>query len=280
MADVGHRRSIEARDRVLRLLIGVFEDLPTELVARVRIIGGLVPEALVRDDAPIHQGTSDADLQVDLILDRHLSARALEEALLAHGFTPAARSGWRWAGPDGVKIEFLCDQADEVPGPRRLADCEEISAIPLPGTGYASRGDPLPAPELVVQGERIECPIPFTGLAGFVLSKAAAADRRGLERDFFDLAYVLIWNVAGGAAAAAAAVRAEFEGEIDDLIALVSRVADKVKKAESAEAHALATGLGVSQDEMDTYVGMAQAVIAEFLEEMKDPAAPPSEAEG
>lgn len=43
----------------------------------------------------------------------------------------------------------------------------------------------------------------FAGLAGYLLSKIAAARTRGADKDYYDLAYVLLHNHAGGPAAAA-----------------------------------------------------------------------------
>ena len=46
----------------------------------------------------------------------------------------------------------------------------------------------------------------IAALAGYLLSKVAAARTRGADKDYYDLTYVLLHNHAGGPAAAAAAV--------------------------------------------------------------------------
>lgn len=48
----------------------------------------------------------------------------------------------------------------------------------------------------------------IAALAGYLLSKAAAARTRGADKDYYDFAYVLLHNHAGGPAAAAAIVNA------------------------------------------------------------------------
>lgn len=47
----------------------------------------------------------------------------------------------------------------------------------------------------------------FAGLAGYVLSKAAAAANREMDKDYYDFVYVLLYNNAGGPRAAAEAIR-------------------------------------------------------------------------
>ena len=66
-----------------------------------------------------------------------------------------------------------------------------------------------------------------TGLAGFLLAKIAAAHRRRKDKDWYDIAFVLLHNDAGGPAQAATITRDRFgmelTGEIatalDDLLA-------------------------------------------------------------
>lgn len=48
----------------------------------------------------------------------------------------------------------------------------------------------------------------IAGLAGYLFSKSAAARTRGADNDYYDLAYVLLHNHAGGPAEAAPVVRA------------------------------------------------------------------------
>ena len=54
-----------------------------------------------------------------------------------------------------------------------------------------------------------------SGLAGFMLAKAAAALSRRKPKDWYDIAFVLLHNDAGGPAAAARLVKERFGGELD-----------------------------------------------------------------
>ena len=56
-----------------------------------------------------------------------------------------------------------------------------------------------------------------SGLAGFLLAKTAAAFSRRKAKDWYDIAFVLLHNDAGGTDAAAALVERRFTGEITAL---------------------------------------------------------------
>lgn len=67
----------------------------------------------------------------------------------------------------------------------------------------------------------------MTGLAGFLLAKAAAAGSRRTPKDWYDIAFVLLHNDRGGPQQAADAVREMFDADLvgtvrtslDDLLA-------------------------------------------------------------
>jgi hypothetical protein len=40
----------------------------------------------------------------------------------------------------------------------------------------------------------------YAGLEGYLMAKACAVRHRGLDRDFYDLVFVLLYNRAGGPA--------------------------------------------------------------------------------
>ncbi len=84
------------------------------------------------------------------------------------------------------------------------AGCRQLRAVNPRGTGnveHDHRGITLDGPHGPVR-------VRIAALAGYLLSKAAAARTRGADKDYYDLAYVLLHNRAGGPAAAAAAVNA------------------------------------------------------------------------
>jgi hypothetical protein len=98
----------------------------------------------------------------------------------------------------------------------RPAGCAELAAVNLRGTGYVARDwawQELTA--TLRNGEAVSVRVRFAGLEGYLLSKCVAARTRGLEKDYYDFAYVLLHNRAGGPEAAAAHLR---EGRLSDAL--------------------------------------------------------------
>lgn len=191
-----------AEHALVRLLAGA-----TPLSESLIVLGGLVPPTLTRETAtaPPHLGTTDVDvlLVTQLTADRDLSR--IEAALKAMEFSPVG-DGWRWRGlVDGrlVKIEFLCD-LDDQPAEAIVtpAGCTELRAVNLRGTGSVE----LDHREVTLTGPEGPVRVRFAGLAGYLLSKIAAARTRGADKDYYDLAYVLLHNDEGGPVEAARVV--------------------------------------------------------------------------
>ncbi len=181
-------------------------------VEELTVIGGLAPEFLTAPPVP-HQGTTDVDLllSVGFVYERDdMDFGWLEQALLAAGFTPdeGTGSGWRWVTVLDdilVRLELLCD----VPGDQSnavipLPGCKDASAMNLQGPGAAiadTYSRRLPVPGHLGGGE---LEVRFAGLGGFLLAKGAAVSSRGAAKDYYDFAFVLLYNNAGGPDAAAA----------------------------------------------------------------------------
>jgi len=162
------------------------------------------------------------DVQVDLeIACGPVNVRNLERALQNAGFEPDGEDVWRWAlqGAEPqtvVKFELLADLNNE-PADRviQFQDCEHLGAVNLRGTGFASRDVEVRPLRARIGGVAYQVEVNVTGLAGFLLAKAAAAHRRQKPKDWYDIAFVLLHNDAGGTDAAAAAVRRRFPSEIN-----------------------------------------------------------------
>lgn len=207
MAD--DERSAEARALAERAL-GRLLTLSLPASERLIVLGGLVPPTLVRTDAPeipAHLGTTD----VDVLLVTHLTAghdlAPIEAALERMQFEPEA-DGWRWRGPvEGriVKIEFLCD-LDDQPAEAIVqpAGCSRLQAVNLRGTGHVERDHRQYVLNVPEGGLHVR----IAGLAGYLLSKSAAVRTRGADKDYYDLAYVLLHNHAGGPTEAANRIKA------------------------------------------------------------------------
>ena len=161
------------------------------------------------------------DVQVDLeIAYGAVNAARLEQALHNAEFEPEDDRIWRWVA-DGVvagtvvKFELLADLHDQRTGARISFDaCENLGAVNLHGTGFASRDIQMCELSARIGGVTYNTKVNVAGLAGFLLAKAAAAYARRAPKDWYDIAFVLLHNDLGGPAAAATLVRERF---VDDL---------------------------------------------------------------
>ena len=127
------------------------------------VLGGLVPELLCAGSAFQHAGTTDVDVQVDLeIACGAANAARLERALRNAGFVPEGGRPWRWSTGGNsaaavVKFELLAD---------------------LRGTGFAARDVEVRELHARIDGVARAAEVNVSGLAGFLLAKAAAAFSR------------------------------------------------------------------------------------------------------
>ena len=87
----------------------------------------------------------------------------------------------------------------------------------LRGTGYASYHTEVREFSGRIGDVTHTVEVNVAGLAGFLLAKTAAAYSRLKPKDWYDIAFVLLHNDAGGATAAAALVRKHFADDIDTL---------------------------------------------------------------
>lgn len=152
-----------------------------------------------------HAGTVDIDVQVDLeIAGGATNTANLERALANAEFQPDQERVWRWAMiQEGVraevKFELLAD-LDDHPSQAIISfdDCQNLGAVNLRGTGFASRDIESRTITAKDGGVWREVEINVTGIAGFLLAKTAAAYGRHKPKDWYDIAFVLLHNDAGG----------------------------------------------------------------------------------
>jgi hypothetical protein len=185
------------------------------------VLGGLVPELLCAGGPWQHAGTTDVDVQVNLeIACGAVNVSRLERALQNAGFEPDGERVWRWAleGAEPqtiVKFELLADMKNEPAGHVvHFEGCAHLGAVNLRGTGFAARDIEIRGLASRIAGVAYQVEVNVTGLAGFLLTKAAAAHARQKPKDWYDIAFVLLHNDAGGPEAAAAAVRVHFPNDI------------------------------------------------------------------
>ena len=186
------------------------------------MLGGLVPELLCAESALQHAGTTDVDVQVDLeVACGAVNAGRLEGALRDAGFVPEDGRSWRWvtgraSGAAIIKFELPADLRDQPAEATVVFDaCENLGALNLRGTGFATRD--MEVRELSARNDGVDrsAEVNVSGLAGFLVAKAAAAHSRRQAKDWYDIAFVPLHNDAGGPATAAELVRERFAGEID-----------------------------------------------------------------
>jgi len=212
---VRSRRARELAESALVRLVHAYGDVP-EFV----LLGGLVPDLLCSGAAHQHVGTTDVDIQVDLeIQGGSVNAARLERALREANFFPDSAKVWRWRDQSVphsvVKVEFLAD-LDDVPSEQTVAfaDCESLGAVNLRGTGFASRDWELRTITAAVGDGRASVQLRVATLPAYLLAKVHAAYGRGLEKDWYDLAYVLLHNDGGGPAPAARRVTERFGDDL------------------------------------------------------------------
>lgn len=189
------------------------------------LLGGLVPALLCSNSEWRHAGTTDVDVQVNLeIAGGSVQAARLEEALRNAGFVPDGERVWRWNlnDPDGlratVKFELLADLDDKPNNATvEFSGCDNLGAANLRGTRYAVQDIKIQKLRANDHGTWREAEINVTGLAGFLLAKAAAAHGRRKPKDWYDIAFVLLHNDHGDAYAAADRVLEVFGSPTADI---------------------------------------------------------------
>lgn len=204
-SDFEPERSPEARalaeEALLRLLVAL-EGQDVELV----VLGGLVPEILTRGQAetvPGHLGTTDVDIHISFGVDPDPDLSSLERALETIDAEPDPKiDGWRWrirVGGVRVKVEFLCDREDVAANQAiALPGCRVLTAANLRGTGFVARDWVEEELTGTIDGEPVMIMAKYAGLEGYLMAKSHAVRHRGLDRDCYDLVFVLIYNRAGG----------------------------------------------------------------------------------
>lgn len=233
------------------------------------VLGGLVPELLCGSNVFSHAGTTDIDVQVDLeIACGAVNTSRLEQALRNAEFEPDHEHIWRWRADGGdagtiVKFELLTDLDDAPAGANVAFDgCDHLGAANLRGTGFAARDIDIRTLRARVGGVEQTAEINVTGLAGFLLAKSAAAHSRRKTKDWYDIAFVLLHNDAGGPEQAAQAVLAQFAR---DLVTVRSALDDLLYNFSAIDAQgpiAYAEQMMLDHLDLDHSSLLADAVIA------------------
>lgn len=233
------------------------------------LIGGLVPELLCSGSSHRHAGTTDIDVQVDLeIAAGAVNTKRLETALQNAEFEPDSERVWRWKAQGAaagtlVKFELLADIDTEPAGSTiEFDECEQLGAANLRGTGVAAHDVEPRSLRARVGDEWIDATINVTGLAGFLLAKAAAAHSRRKTKDWYDIAFVLIDNDAGGTGSAIAAVEQLTSGDRRAHATALGDLRDNFAVPEAQGPVAYADQMLLDHPALDVSTLRADAVIA------------------
>jgi hypothetical protein len=183
------------------------------------LLGGLVPDLLCRTATRLLQGTTDVDVQLDLeIHGGATNCARLERTLNDCDFTPDPEHVWRWreySEPGRVvKVEFLADMDNVADYTTVTFDgCESLGARNLRGTGFAAQDWTLESFSSTIRNEPT-VHLRVATLPAYLLAKTHAAHGRSLPKDWYDIAFVLLHNDAGGPTAAAQQVVARFGDDL------------------------------------------------------------------
>lgn len=102
----------------------------------------------------------------------------------------------------------------------------------------------------------------MTGLAGFLLAKVAAARERRKTKDWYDIAFVLLENDAGGPSDAAAAVGKLVDGDVRIHQTALDDLRSNFADVEAQGAHAYADQMLVDHPDLNAATLRADAVLA------------------
>ena len=260
-------RSRAAREAAERALVRVVHHYGAR--PEFVVLGGLVPELLCSGSSFQHAGTTDVDVQVDLeIACGSANTKRLERALRNAEFEPEGKCVWRWRaeGPSAaaiVRFELLADLDSAPAGASVQFDgCDSLGAANLRGTGFASQD--LTTRELKARVGGIEqvAELYVTGLAGFLLAKCAAAHSRRKSKDWYDIAFVLLHNDAGGPEAAAQAVLGRFGKQLARVRTALDDLAANFADPEAQGPRAYAQQMAIDHPEVERATALADAVTA------------------
>lgn len=257
------RRARIAAESALVRVVHHYGDRPEFVV-----LGGLVPELLCVGSEFRHAGTTDIDVQVNLeIACGSVNTERLERALRNAEFEPEV-DYWRWSAPGPerrtvVKFELLAD-LDDVPAEATVLfdGCERLGAANLRGTAFATRNVEVRELTARVGEDERTVQVNVTGLAGFLMAKCAAANSRRAPKDWYDIAFVLMHNNAGGPHQAAEAVVACFGDERKALRSAMDDLLANFAEPNAQGPRAYAGQMRVDHPELDNATLRADAVVS------------------
>ena len=277
MPDYPTSRSPAAREAAESALVRIIHHYGSR--PEFVVLGGLVPELLCTDSEFQHAGTTDVDVQVNLeIANGSVNAARLEQALQNAEFIPEDGRIWRRVANRPfekavIKFELLADRHDQQEGATFLFDsCKYLGAVNLRGTRFVTRDIKTHDLSARIRGVTCNTQVNVAGLAGFLLAKVAAAYSRRLAKDWYDIAFVLLHNDAGGPAAAAKLVRDRLADELPALPTALYDLEANFGTPDTQGSRAYVTQMRGDYPELDPAKIAADAVLAvrEFCQTLQN----------
>lgn len=238
-----------ACERALVTLLRGFGTLKHTL----RLVGGLVPRYLTpatRPDVPMHAGTSDVDIVLNIqVLTAGEAYKTLAQQLKDRGFTRVTNekgqaSSWRWQRQveehEFVVVEFLRDANEAMPaGSVSTVEDERISALAIRHAGIVHRwfSECEITAELLDGGGIATETVRFADVVGFIVLKAIAYDERHENKDAADLVHVMRYAGDIGWVAAQFAERIAVGQHVDAIEEALAALKRRFCDGEGVEGH-------------------------------------------
>lgn len=162
-----------------------------------------------------------------------------------------------------MKFELLADVQDQQEGVTvSFNECQNLGAVNLRGTRFVTRDIEVLDLTARIGGVTYNSQVNVAGLAGFLFAKVAAAYSRRTAKDWYDIAFVLIHNDAGGPAEAATLARRRFVDELPALHTALDDLRANFHDPGTQGSRAYATQMCVDHPELDPVSLAADAVQA------------------
>ncbi len=186
--------------RVKQTCLYVFSQLPAQLLDKLTVVGGLVPSLVIKP-APTpedrHLGTADLDIGLTLGLQGRRHYDELTLLLGTLGFTPERSEGGRATGVRwrlGIGAgEVLLDILPVIPQEATMP-----STVAIPGTELSARTrfafldrERVELAGKCILDEHREVSLWVCGPGAYIVIKALTFAQRHLNKDAYDLFYVL-----------------------------------------------------------------------------------------
>lgn len=240
------------------------------------VIGGVVPSVLIDrtgdDSEPLHFGTSDLDVALDVgLLDGGRYAE-LSERLRAEGFHADENAAGnpvfqRWRLEQlKVTIDFLIEPAGDKPGTIKKLEAD-FGALVARGVNLAFEDrEMVEVGGHTLAGEQLVRTVPICGPAAFTVLKAFALAGRGEPKDAYDLVYVLRHFPGGPAAVSERLVALPDQACVGEAVTELEAYFAEVDSVGSRRAAEFVLAAGAEQDEIDERAADDRGLVLDLVD--------------